>query len=614
MQLFVSLDFFGTYLHWYVNHQKKVYTSLGGILTTISFIACALISSMYFKDFIKRETPQTTENDEPNNEFKKIKFGEEKIYIPWTIADYRIKKVNFTGYLFPIIYYFYGERNKETGSMPYDYKILNYKYCNETNLKSVNYFQDSYVNFDSLYCIDMEDLIMGGDWFHDFVYHIQFDFFLCEDGANFGTEGKKCISEEEFDKVIGTDNEWHIEIYYPEIQFKPKNKTEPMQIFYDTHFYNFNKLNTKIERFYFKEFIMFDDQGWFFNDEKESKFWGFDKIDSDTYSRKKNGNEEFSSSRIYSLIFYLSRNTKIYTRKYTKILDGLGNMFSITNGIFIFFKFVSQFFTEAYQDREIVDSIFVQKYNMDEKFRLISERRKMIIKQLYSDNLVTLFSKKKQKQSDDNILPTKLLKSLDNIKILNSHNNINKSQSELNDKKVKFPPKADKALEKIKNLKSLDIFKVNKDSAPDAPDEFQASKNYNIDNSSFINIPQKNLFAHTVVKKKIDFFKKKQSKKNCSVSKNSRLSSAKQKNFRFSYYLYLLNMINKTFSTTEMCCITKNFSDIWKYVINIIDVTKFFQLQTNVDLINKILFELKIDGEKSNNKHFRMNKAGANNH
>ena len=604
MKLFVSLDFFGAYLHWYVNHQKKVYTSLGGVLTSISLMICTLISAFYLKNFISRVNPQITENDEANNQFKKIKFGEQKIYIPWTIADYHIKKVNFTGNLFPIIYYFYGERNKETGTMPYNYKILKYRYCNETNLKTVNYFQDSYVDFDTLYCIDMEDLIMGGDWFHDFVYHIQMDLFLCEDGVNFGTEGKKCTNSTELNKIIGGDNAWHMEIYYPEIQFKPQDKKEPMQIFYNTHFYNFNKLNTKVERFYFKENIMLDDQGWLFGNEKQSIFWGFEKLESDTYSRSSDGSDfirDFSSSKIYSLVVYVSRNTKVYTRKYTKVLDALANMISIINGIYIFFKYFSQFLTEAYQDREIVNSIFIQKNNMNEKFRNIKESRKNLFKQLYSDNL--LFSQK-QKQMNGKINSMKLIKSSDNIKNLNN-NNFNKSRSYVNNKKLKFPPKADKALEKIKNLKSLDLF-LNKESVCD---DQQVSKNCffalnninNIDNSSIINIPHKSLFARKLRKNKSNLYKKKKSKNNYTIDIHNKLS-LRVKNLHFPYYLYLLNMFNKNFSTTRMCCINKNFLDVWKYAIDIIDVSKFFQLQTNVELINKILFELKIDGEKADIK------------
>ena len=610
MQLFVSLDLFGAYLHWYVNHQKKVYTILGGILTSICLIVCTIISTIIFNNFIKREKPNVTENDQTNIEFKKIKFGEEKIFIPWTIADYHSNRVNFTGYLFPIIYYFYGERDQKTGTLPYSSKILNYTYCNETNLKSLNYIQDNYVDFNTLYCIDMDDLIMGGDWFHEFVYHIQMDFFLCEDGANMGTEGKKCIDYDELSKIIGGDNAWHIEIYYPEIQFKPKNKTEPLQIFYNTHFYNFNKLNTKVERFYFKEHIMIDDQGWIFEDEKQSKFWGLDKIDSDTYIRSSDGNDfitDFSSSKIYSFVIYVSRNSKIFTRKYTKILDELGNIMSIINAIFTIFKFFSQLFTEAYQDREIVANIFCQKYDMDEKFRRICESRKKVLKNLNSDNLISVFNQKnEQKKSNDKKFPTNH-QSSDNVNNLYNSKIINKFRTDANNQKIKFPSKADKALEKIKNLKSSDVYSIKRDSGSN---NLQVSKNYffplnSIDNSNFIlNIPQKNLYPNAIKNKKNNLNKKKLIRRSYNIGVNNRPFLAIPKNFRFPYYLYLINIFNKYFSMTRMLCVNKNFKDVWKYMINIFDLTKYIQLQTNVELINKILFELKKDGEKDDIKRY----------
>ena len=56
-----------------------------------------------------------------------------------------------------------------------------------------------------------------------------------------------------------------------------------------------------------------------------------------------------------------------------------------------------------------------------------------------------------------------------------------------------------------------------------------------------------------------------------------------------------------------MCFISQNFLDIWKIMVNIIDVTKFFQLQANVDIINKTLFELKFDERKPDIKSFKMN-------
>ena len=112
MELFKSLDFFGSYLHWYVNKQKKVYTLLGGVFTIISLIICFIVLISLLNGIITRSNPQITMDDQPSFEYPKIKFGEKKIYIPWTIGDYHSHDANFTGWIYPVVYYYYGERDK----------------------------------------------------------------------------------------------------------------------------------------------------------------------------------------------------------------------------------------------------------------------------------------------------------------------------------------------------------------------------------------------------------------------------------------------------------------------------------------------------------------------
>ena len=173
---------------------------------------------------------------------------------------------------------------------------------------------------------------------------------------------------------------------------------------------------------------------------------------------------------------------------------------------------------------------------------------------------------------------------------------------------MKFYSKADKALEKIKNLKNINIYPLKTDSIPNNP---QISKNNffdlnnNIDNSNFkLNIPHKNFFPHTTKNDENNLFKKKPIKENYSIAINNKLSLTKPKNFRFPYHLYLLNIFNKYFSPKRMYCVNKKFIDVWKYMINLIDVSKYFEILTNVDLINKILFELKNDDGKVVIKRF----------
>ena len=117
MEYLAAFDFFGSHLHWYVNHKKKLYSRLGGILSIISLLVCAPFFIILLTDLINRNNPQITENDYSITDFKKIKFREKKIYIPWSIGDYSSHKVNFTGWIYPIVYYYYGERDIESNTM-----------------------------------------------------------------------------------------------------------------------------------------------------------------------------------------------------------------------------------------------------------------------------------------------------------------------------------------------------------------------------------------------------------------------------------------------------------------------------------------------------------------
>ena len=588
--MLVSLDFFGSYLHWYVNRQKKLYTRLGGIFTIISFIINLLVLIFLLKDFFNRSNPQITENVDSNNAYKKIKFGNEKIYIPWTISDYQFQKVNFTGLIYPVIYYYYNIKDENNNEIPYNYKILNYTFCNETNIKSLKYKIYSNIDIDTFYCINTEDIIMGGYYNHDFYYYIHMDFFLCEDGVNMGTKGKKCTNYDELIKNIGINNAWHVEFYYPEVQFNPKNKDTPMEIFYSNHFYNFNKLNTKIERLYLKEFSLIDDQGWIFQNKKNYSLWGFDTLEYDSYTRCSDGEDfitEFSTSQIYSLTISLSNSTKIFNRKYTKLLDALGNIFSIMNIIFIIFKYFSQFFTGAYQDRNIINDIFVQKYFMNEKFNLYNNKINRANKLEDSVNFEDILNQPHNYEQNE--------------ELKNNYNNQVKTiefkgsfvEKNYNNKKALI----------INNKKeqNLNCIKTKKPVASTQNLQYNFLPNTNNINSinfdnSHLKLPIKHYNSTLNFKKNYQLNHLKDYIKDEFINDdaNEKNNQYESKDFKFPYYLYLLNFFNKTFGVT-MCCINNKFRNTWKYMIDVFDVVKFIELQTNVDLINKILFELIIE-------------------
>ena len=105
------LDIFGTKCSFYTEQKLKLYTPLGGILS-IASILMALVIFVYINlSSFKREDP-TIISSSTEEEEHRIKFNEEKIWLPWKISNYSDENFyNYSGKLYPIIKYYYKVQN-----------------------------------------------------------------------------------------------------------------------------------------------------------------------------------------------------------------------------------------------------------------------------------------------------------------------------------------------------------------------------------------------------------------------------------------------------------------------------------------------------------------------
>ena len=160
------LDLFGTKCSFYTEQKLKLYTPLGGILSIISFVTGIFIFIYTNISSFRRKEPKIITSSIIEGH-QKIKLKNEKIWIPWRILEHNLNDFNFSGILFPIIKYYYREnKNEELKS-----KEISYKLCNETSMikESDNVLIDS--SLDNLFCIDMDDLYMGGSFSTNYLYY-----------------------------------------------------------------------------------------------------------------------------------------------------------------------------------------------------------------------------------------------------------------------------------------------------------------------------------------------------------------------------------------------------------------------------------------------------------
>ena len=120
-------DLFGTHFNFYTDKKRKFYTSLGGILTLLSFVISLLVFILINYDELLHNNPisTTSYSKEP---YRNVRFLEEKIWIPWRIRDYRARTFNFTGVFYPIAFYYHATRNFSKDALDLEFKVLDLNY------------------------------------------------------------------------------------------------------------------------------------------------------------------------------------------------------------------------------------------------------------------------------------------------------------------------------------------------------------------------------------------------------------------------------------------------------------------------------------------------------
>ena len=351
-------DFYGTKFHWYIGYKPKYYSYFGGIFSILSFILWILIFIIFNLDDFKRKHPIVNTSTIPPNGNKNIKFGEQKLYLPWRIVDYDEKPIDHKGILYPKIYYFTSKYNNKTGGMKTNYTLINYTLCNETSMKFVGKEFLLDISIEDLYCIDMEDLDIGGSWNSEFLNYIRFDLYLCKDGSDYNESNLNCTSYNKFNELHGKDNNFFFELLYPVVQFQPTEKKIPILILYKAYYYIFSRYSNKLDRIYLQEYVLEDEQGWIFNKYNNLSYWGTYSIGGENYiTSDQDIVYKGSNSRLYSLKIYLNLGMTFYTRKYKKLYEMLSDIFPLIRAITTFFSFLAEIISELYSTKKLNEFI-----------------------------------------------------------------------------------------------------------------------------------------------------------------------------------------------------------------------------------------------------------------
>ena len=633
------IDCFGTNFTFYIEKNRKLFTPLGGILTILSLICGIIIFLSMNLNELKHNVPLSSTSVVQEN-YHNIKFVKEKIWLPWRIRDYEGHLANFTGLLYPIIYYYSGIKNKTENKVNLGYSFLNYKLCSETSM--INNTKSFIIDapLDELYCIDMENLDMGGNWDYDFVNYVEFDLYICKNGIDYDENNKNCTSYEDLINAAEKGNSFEFEIYYPMVHYQPTNKTNPIFVKYNSYYYHLSRFSNKIDRIYLQKNTLIDDRGWVIKDEKITNFWGCEKLSGDSYATgdKKDLMNEGSSSRLYSFNIYINFEKIVYQRNYKNLLLVLVDGIPIVYIVFNFFKFIAKVIKIASGNKKLTELLFenIQEKSSKIKKNIINEiklnkknnfiDKKNSIRHFSNNNIIRNIRDEKHNDNnkDDNnniIIDNKL-----NINVKNHNsviNNTNNNLSELSSIKLtgkdkitnmlrnfngKINPKKDGDKINISNKKIIVNNFINNANNSNNDNSKIYTDSLNFDMIELINDKTKDLLSVSGN----SAFKNdniNEINKNNSSNKKAKKYYIQKKLFPYKYYLCSI-FIKNIDAKKKSCFFTRKFIVVYNFICQLFDISSYlilqkeFQIMKNAIIMGKYQNLLETNQKINVNSHF----------
>ena len=558
------LDIFGTTFTFYIEKHRKYYTTLGGVLSVISiFIGIIVFVFISIDDFMHNNPISTTSTSEEGH--KNIKFGNEKVWIPWRIRDFGGKTINHIDFLYPIIYYYQGLRN-ETNYMNVKYRHLDYKLCNETLMKnnSKQFIIDMDLN--QLFCIDMDDLDVGGNWDADFLNLVTLDLYNCKDGIDYDENNSNCTTYDKIEEIAGKNNNLQFEIYYPIVNYQPMNKTNPIFIKYINYFYHLSRFSNKIERLHLQKHILNDDQGFFLTSIKSYSYWGIFSLNGDSYSigNKRDLMNEGSTSRFYSFNIYIKNEIVYYNRSYKKLFLIIANGLPIVNIIINCFECFVKVIKISSGNRKLTELLFENLKERKTFFKLKNKESKKKLDDLNINNS-TLKGNNTNYQSDNSIFQLK------------NQNNINLLENKVAQNFEKFSIDKVKIKSKFRSDNKLIIF--NKDSNKD---NTKVNPNF-MENDTSLNLPFSDLISKNENKDLKDLDRQ-------LLKTIFRTHYIKKSLFPFKYYL--CSIFIKNFDPKKnYCFLSKKFIVVYDFICQLYDISSYLILQREFQIMKNSVLE-----------------------
>ena len=417
---FKQIDIFGTKFHFLTYKKHKFKTFIGGIMTLVIYILAFLIIFFLEDEFFYRKNPSYTFSNY-GSQYEKINLSKEKVFIAFRLENAFGLKIDAKNIIYPMIYY-YSSIPDSDGKYHNNYseEYIPYRKCKNSDFYDN---EDLISKYGDLYCIDWENKTFGGNWDNDFLYYFEIRLFYCENGENFSFNNSKCTSIEKLKNFLANESVY-MSIYYNNFNFRFTNFKHPfgknIKIYYCILDYKLRQ----IDRTHLRKFILNDDKGWLFSNNKNISLWGVDNIKTEyKYISDEELKTEGFSSMIYSFNIYMLLEQTYYTRKYKKIQD----IIAMISGVIYILHYIGKVICESINLSLKKLKIIEMFFNVDKK----NARKRITFSNLAFDFSENSFSKLI-------INKKKTYKEISNNLDISNINLINNNNSNQNSKKVQL--------------------------------------------------------------------------------------------------------------------------------------------------------------------------------
>lgn len=357
MKYLKAIDLCGTRFHLTIFKQTKYKTGIGGIMTIISLAFIIIFTFIYSEDFLFKKNPTITSSILTRDDYRIINATDLNIMVGWRIENIDGENIDFEGKIFPKIYYYSSVRNLNNSSEKpvISEEYLSFYICNDTELDK------SVTKGGNLYCIDWGNKPFGGYWDNYFVSLYEIQLYYCPDGKLYSPENN-CTSIKELTNIFRKEKGMYFTIYYPIYYFNPLNIDNPIVINYNVYYFRMSHTMQRTDRINLKEISMIDDQGVIFEAKRNITEWVFDDLKSDyIYYPEEELERENTSSKFYSLCFYLTKDYNSFQRKYMKFQDIIPFLGSIVKIVFGISNCILFFLNRTMKDADLLNLFFTLK-------------------------------------------------------------------------------------------------------------------------------------------------------------------------------------------------------------------------------------------------------------